>query len=182
MKSTGVVRRIDGLGRVVLPKEIRKTLKLNSGDLLQIFIDKNQIIFEKYSPLSTFDKTTEAVIENLYQTAMIPVVITDKQTVVQATGDAKSLKGLKLSDEMVKTIEQKGSFIINFKDGGTAKKITELGDESEFLNQVIVPGLSAEKEPLGAIVMLDGNRDKELGLKEIDLLNFASKMLTAEVD
>ena len=46
MKSTGIVRRIDGLGRVVLPKEIRKTLKLNSGDLLQIFVEKEVIILE----------------------------------------------------------------------------------------------------------------------------------------
>ena len=57
MKSTGVVRRIDGLGRVVLPKEIRKTLKLNSGDLLQIYTQKDQIVLEKYSPLFTAENS-----------------------------------------------------------------------------------------------------------------------------
>ena len=66
MKSTGVLRRIDSLGRVVLPKEIRKTLKLNSGDLLQIFVEKEKIVFEKYSPLSTFDRTTASVLNSVY--------------------------------------------------------------------------------------------------------------------
>ena len=182
MKSTGVVRRIDNLGRVVLPKEIRKTLKLSSGDLLQIFIDKQQIIFEKYSPLSTFDKTTESVINCLHQVTQLPVVITDCQTVVQALGEAKHLKGQKLSEEMVKTIEQKGSYIINSKDGGTVKKITENSDESQFLSQVIVPVIGEENQPIGCVIIMDTKLEKELGLKEIDVCNFASKMLSQDLD
>ncbi len=182
MKSTGVVRRIDALGRVVLPKEIRKTLKLYTGDLLQIFIDKQQIIFEKYSPLSTFDKTTGSVIKNLHQVTQLPVLITDNEKVVQALGEAKNLKGEKLSEEMIKTIEQKGSFIINAKDGGTVKKITESGDEAEFLSQIIVPVTAEENQAIGAVIILDTKPDKELGLKEIDLANFACKMLVSDVD
>lgn len=50
MKSTGVVRRIDDLGRVVLPKELRRTLNVNEGDPLEIFIDGEQIILKKYQP------------------------------------------------------------------------------------------------------------------------------------
>ena len=181
MKSTGVVRRIDSLGRVVLPKEIRKTLKLSSGDLLQIFIEKNQIIFEKYSPLSTFDKTTGSVIESLSRVTQLPVVITDNEKVVSAVGEAKALKDEKLSQEMIKTIEQKGSFIINSKDGGVIKKITENGNETEFLSQVIVPVIDSENQVLGSLIIMDVS-GKELGLKEIDLLNFASKLLVMGID
>ncbi len=182
MKSTGIVRRIDGLGRVVLPKEIRKTLKLNSGDLLQIFVEKQVIILEKYSPISIYDNTTNSIAESLFQTANLPIVITDNLKVVQAMGTAKHLKGEKLCESLVKIIENKSSYIINSSDGGTIKKITENGKEDEFVSQIIVPVLSMENQPLGSIIILDNKIGGQMGLKEVSLANLASKMLSMEVD
>ena len=182
MKSTGIVRRIDGLGRVVLPKEIRKTLKLDSGDLLEISVEKEIIVLQKYSPLSTFDRTTSAVANSLTEILGLSVVITDKSAVVCATDKAKHLKGEKLCESMVKTIEDKSSFIINSSESGTVKKITENGNEMEFVSQIIVPVLGVENEPLGAVVILDTKVGGQMGLKEITLANFSSKMLVAEVD
>lgn len=182
MKETGIVRRIDGLGRVVLPKEIRKTLKLNSGDLLQIFVEKETIVLEKYSPLSTFEKTTGAVSECLFLSASLPVVITDRVSVLQALGSAKHLKGEKLCESMVKTIEDKGSFIINSSEGATVKKITENGEEKDFVSQIIVPVIGAENEALGAVILLDTKVGGQMGLKEISLASFASKMLVSDID
>ena len=182
MKSTGIVRRIDGLGRVVLPKEIRKTLKLNSGDLLQIFVEKEVIILEKYSPISTFDKTTSSVLECLFKTVNLPVVITDNQFVVQAEGLAKRLKGEKLSETLIKIIENKSSFVINSSDGGEVKKITENCDEQEFVSQIIIPVLGVENQPLGSVIILDSKVGSQMGLKEVALANLASKMLSMELD
>lgn len=182
MKSTGIVRRIDGLGRVVLPKEIRKTLKLNSGDLLQISVEKEIVILEKYSPLSTYEKTTGAVADCLANALSLSIVITDKNAVVQARGKAKHLKGEKLCENMIKTVEDKSSFIINSSEGGTVKKITQNGDETEFLSQIIVPVLGVENEPLGAVIILDTKMGGQMGLKEITLANFSAKMLVSEVD
>ena len=182
MKSTGIVRRIDGLGRVVLPKEIRKTLKLNSGDLLQIFVEKEVIILEKYSPISTYDKTIDAVAECLFQTANLPVVITDNQSVVQAKGTAQRLKGEKLSQTLIEIIENKSSYIINSSDGGVIKKITQAGNEEEFLSQIIVTVIGVENQPLGAVILLDTKVGGQMGLKEVSLVNLASKMLTMKLD
>ena len=182
MKETGIVRRIDGLGRVVLPKEIRKTLKLKSGDLLKFFVEKESLILEKYSPLSTFEKTTGAVAECLFLSAGLPVVIVDKGCVLQACGSAKHLKGERLCENMIKTIEGKGSFIINSVEGATVKKITESGGEGEFVSQIIVPVIGVESEALGAVIILDTKPNSRMGLKEIALANFASKMLVSDID
>ncbi len=182
MKSTGIVRRVDGLGRVVLPKEIRKTLKINSGDLLEISVEKERVILEKYSPLSTYEKTTAAVADCLANMLSLSVVITDKNAVVQATRQAKHLKGEKLCENMIKTVEEKSSFIINSSEGGTVKKITQNGDETEFFSQIIVPVLGVENESLGAVIILDTKTGGQMGLKEISLANFSAKLLVLEVD
>ena len=182
MKDTGLVRRIDGLGRVVLPKEIRKTLKLNSGDLLKFFVEKECIILEKYSPLSAFEKTTNAVAECLFLSVGLPIVIVDKSNVLQAHGSAKHLRGERLCENMIKTIEGKGSFIINSIEGATVKKITESGNESDFVSQIIIPVIGVENEALGAVIILDTKVGSQMGLKEISLASFAAKMLVSDID
>lgn len=182
MKSTGIVRRIDSLGRVVLPKEIRKTLKLITGNLLQISVEGEKIVFEKYSPISSFDKTTEAVSENLYSVIGMPVVVTDKERVVKAFGKAKHLKGEKLSEEFSKIIENKSSFIVNASEGGSVKKITASGNEDLFLSQIIVPVITNEQEGAGSVIVLDDKPNGAFGLKELNLCTLASKMLIADID
>ena len=182
MKSTGVVRRIDSLGRIVLPKEIRKTLKLNSGDLLQIFIQKDQIVLEKYSPLSNFDKTTESVLNVLYKVLNMPALITDKKSVISAVGSASRLKNLPLSDSFISIIDNKSSFLINHNDKIAIKKITASGDENGFISQIIVPVLDIENTPIGSVALLWESKNCEFSLKELNAVNFASKILVEDLD
>ena len=182
MKSTGVIRRIDSLGRVVLPKEIRKTLKLNSGDLLQIFTQKDQIVLEKYSPLSNFDKTTASVLNVLYKVLNLPAVITDKKCVVSAVGVAGRLKGAPLNDSFISVIENKGSFLINYSDGAPLKTLTKSEDESRFISQIIVPVLDSENTAIGSVVVFSETKNCEFSLKELNAVNFAAKMLVEDID
>lgn len=65
MKSTGIVRRIDDLGRVVVPKEIRKTLRIHEGDPLELWLDKDCICFKKYNVLALFEDRLQAVVDIL---------------------------------------------------------------------------------------------------------------------
>ena len=90
MKATGIVRRIDDLGRVVIPKEIRRTLRINEGDPLEIYVDKDQeIIFKKYQPFRTIEEYAKSTAESLYDTFKNPVFIMDEQAVVAVTGHSK---------------------------------------------------------------------------------------------
>ena len=80
MKATGIVRRIDDLGRVVIPKEIRRTMRIREGDPLEIFVsNEGEVIFKKYSPISELGSIAAQYCEVLYRTAGFPVLITDRR-------------------------------------------------------------------------------------------------------
>ena len=90
MKATGIVRRIDDLGRVVIPKEIRKTLRLRDGDALEIFTDSDgEVIFKKYSPIGEISAFAAQYAEAMHQQASIPVIISDNDKVVASSGVAR---------------------------------------------------------------------------------------------
>lgn len=95
MKATGVVRRIDDLGRVVIPKEIRRTLRIHEGDPLEIFTDREGgVILKKYSPVGEMTPLAIQYAESLAQVAKCTVCITDHETVVAAAGNGKkNLRG-----------------------------------------------------------------------------------------
>ena len=87
MKATGIVRRIDDLGRVVIPKEIRKTLRIKEGTPLEIFTDREgQIILKKYSPIGELNTFAAEYAEALVQTTGLTACITDRDQVVAACG------------------------------------------------------------------------------------------------
>ena len=90
MKATGIVRRIDDLGRVVVPKEIRRTLRIREGDPLEIFTDREgEIILKKYSPIGELSAFAGQYAESLAQTTGCLVCICDMDQVVAAAGSGK---------------------------------------------------------------------------------------------
>lgn len=90
MKATGIVRRIDDLGRVVIPKEIRRTLRIREGDPLEIFTDREgEVILKKYSPISQLGDFAKEYAETLYETLGTPVLISDRDEMIAAAGLSK---------------------------------------------------------------------------------------------
>ena len=90
MKATGIVRRIDDLGRVVIPKEIRRTLRIREGDPLEIYTDpEGEVIFKKYSPVGEMSPFAAQYAEVLSKTASLPTVICDTDHVIAAAGVSK---------------------------------------------------------------------------------------------
>ena len=90
MKATGIVRRIDDLGRVVIPKEIRRTLRIREGDPLEIFTDREgEIILKKYSPIGELGTFAKEYADSLGQVAGVMVCICDRDAVIAAAGGAK---------------------------------------------------------------------------------------------
>ena len=86
MKATGIVRRIDELGRVVIPKEIRSTLRLKSGDPLEIFTDRDELMLKKYSPIASLEKFSEGTAKSLSDLSGHVAVICDTDGVLHASG------------------------------------------------------------------------------------------------
>lgn len=90
MKATGIVRRIDDLGRVVVPKEIRRTLRIREGDPMEIFTDREgEIILKKYSPIGELGSFSQQYADAVYQATKYPVLICDKDQFIAAAGLSK---------------------------------------------------------------------------------------------
>lgn len=102
MKATGIVRRIDDLGRVVIPKEIRRTLKIREGEPMEIFTESGgSVIFRKYSPAGEQSATALNLCEALYRTCARPVVICDRDSIIAAAGGLRrELDGRPVSPEL----------------------------------------------------------------------------------
>lgn len=109
MKATGIVRRIDDLGRVVIPKEIRRTMHIREGDPLEIYTDEGgRVIFKKYSQMGELGDTAVSCAETLFRVSGLPTVIIDKEKVIAAAGiSKKELIGKKISTRVSEMLERR---------------------------------------------------------------------------
>lgn len=90
MKATGIVRRIDDLGRVVIPKEIRRTLRIREGDPLEIFVDRDgEVILKKYSPIGELGDFAKEYAESLFEGTNHVTLITDRDNIIAVAGASK---------------------------------------------------------------------------------------------
>lgn len=131
MKATGVVRRIDDLGRIVIPKEIRKNLRIKEGENLEIFIDKeNQIVLKKYSLMNNMESFVGVLADSLYTLLKKNILITDGDMVLAASGPLKKEyengtisetleRALKMRENIVETHEKEIEFIAEKKEACT---------------------------------------------------------------
>ena len=112
MKATGIVRRIDDLGRVVIPKEIRRTMRIREGDPLEIFTDRDgEVIFKKYSPIGELNAFAAQYAETLYRTCDLMVVICDRDSVISCAGvSKKEYTDKSLSEELERIIEGRSMY------------------------------------------------------------------------
>ena len=112
MKATGIVRRIDDLGRVVIPKEIRRTLRIREGDPLEIFTDRDgEVIFKKYSPMGELGMVVAELAEALARTAGMSCAICDRDAVIAAAGGAKKdILEKSISPDLELVMEQRATY------------------------------------------------------------------------
>lgn len=106
MKATGIVRRIDDLGRIVIPKEIRRTLRIRESDPLEIFTDREgEIILKKYSPIGEMSTFAKQYAESLAQVSGQMTLIADRDQFIAAAGGCKALLGKSISKALEEAIE-----------------------------------------------------------------------------
>ena len=129
MKATGIVRRIDDLGRVVIPKEIRRTMRIREGDPLEIYTDREgEVIFKKYSPIGELAAFAGQYAETLHKTCGLDVAICDRDSVIACAGISKKEYADKSISEALEAIMENRSLYTAapgedrkflLKDGGT---------------------------------------------------------------
>ena len=180
MKATGIVRRIDDLGRVVIPKEIRRTLRIREGDPLEIFTDREgEIILKKYSPIGELGSFAKEYTESLAQSSGHICCIVDKDQIIAVAGGArKELFEKHISVELEKAINGRVSIAAARKENDF---VPILEDEPEGLynNQMITP-IMAEGDVLGAVILL--SLDKKMGEVELKLSQTAAVFLGKQME
>ncbi|MDF2511455.1 MAG: spoVT [Herbinix sp.] len=181
MKATGIVRRIDDLGRVVVPKEIRRTLRIREGDPLEIFTDREgEIILKKYSPIGELGQFAKQYADSLAQTTGHIVAITDKDQFIAVAGPTKK-------DIIAKSISHDLEEAINEREVVTAAKEDKTfvrimnEDDSEFTFQVITPIIS-EGDAIGAVILLTKDAKTKFGEMEVKLASTASAFLGRQME
>ncbi len=128
MKATGIVRRIDDLGRVVIPKEIRRTMRIREGDPLEIYTDREgEVIFKKYSPIGELAQFASQYAETLNKTCGISVVICDRDAVIACAGIPKrEYTDRKITPEVERIVDNRQLYTaadgeqISIIEGGSA--------------------------------------------------------------
>jgi AbrB family transcriptional regulator (stage V sporulation protein T) len=132
MKATGIVRRIDDLGRVVIPKEIRRTMRIREGDPLEIYTDRNgEVIFKKYSPVGEMGEFAAQLCETVSKVADCTVAVTDRDSVVAAAGpERKALWEKKLSGELEAILEGRKPFFDTV--GGAGVPVSDGAEKTAF--------------------------------------------------
>lgn len=162
MKATGVVRRIDDLGRVVIPKEIRKTLRIKEGDPLEIFTDKEgEVILKKYSPIGELSEFATEYAETLAKTTGHIACITDKDTVIAVSGGSKKeFLEQSISDELEKILEDKENYTSK-ENNDIAVPITKNDNKERRFNSQVVYPIISDGDVIGSVILLS----KETGTK-----------------
>lgn len=159
MKATGIVRRIDDLGRIVVPKEIRRTMRIREGDPIEIFTNRNgEIMLKKYSPIGELSEFASTYAESLAQTTGHLVCITDRDFVVAAAGPKKrEFEGKPLDKGMATVIDGRKTIFATKKEDNLVKVTPD--DEKEFGAEAITTILCSG-DCIGAVVICGKEEEK----------------------
>ena len=178
MKATGVVRRIDDLGRVVIPKEIRKVHRIKEGDPLEIFTDKEgEIILKKYSPIGELTEFASTYADTISKTTGHIACITDKDTVIAvAGGSKKDFLEKNLSKELEEIMENKEVFKSKENNEISIPITQNEGRERIYNSQVIYP-IITDGDVVGSVILLSKEPNKKMGEVEDKVAQSAAGFL-----
>ncbi len=178
MKATGVVRRIDDLGRIVIPKEIRRTMRIREGDPLEIFTDKDGgVVFKKYSLMGGLSDFAGQMCETLSKLSGLTAVITDRDTALAVSGSwRKELAERAVSEDLEKLMEARQLYVAQ----PDQPPMTICRDSEKYRALVCAPILSGG-DVLGA-VLFAGDEGQSVGDAEVKMIQTAAGFLSRHME
>jgi AbrB family transcriptional regulator, stage V sporulation protein T len=177
MKATGIVRRIDDLGRVVIPKEIRRTLRIREGDPLEIFVDRDgEVILKKYSPISELGDFAQEYADSLAENSGRLVLIADRDAFIAISGGPKKdYMDKSIGSVVEKAMENRSTL----KEKGGKTELVE-GQATETGAHVVAP-IVAGGDPIGAVLLISKDHE-ELTEIETKLAETAAGFLARQME
>ncbi len=179
MKATGIVRRIDDLGRVVIPKEIRRVLRLAEGEPLEIYTSNSgEVVLKKYSHLGEFKEMSANYAECLSKTAKNPIVICDKDTVIAAAGAPKrEIVDRRISPVVDQLMKERKTYIA---DGNKPNEVLYPIENMEKHALMCVP-IIAQSDVCGCIVMLSDDQNKETTEMQQSIVKYTANLISRQL-
>lgn len=180
MKATGIVRRIDELGRIVIPKEIRRILKIRESDPLEIYTDREgEIILKKYSPIGEMTTIAKECAESIAEVASYKVMITDRdQVIVVAGGVRKDYIGKGITEEFEKLMEDRN---VIMSAPGRKNTYVVMNYEYGEYGQIISP-IMCEGDVIGAVVLLGKNESSLLSEEDKRIAGVIASILGKQME
>lgn len=175
MKATGIVRRIDELGRIVIPKEIRKTLRLREGENLEIYTNGDEIILKKYSLMNKLEDFASDFTDSIYTFLKHNIIITDTDKIIAASGPIKKeVINHQISDDLENHIARRDNMLESFE-----KSIKIVSDEDEYVGSYTMSTIVANGDAVGLVfIFSDSEKLSEAEKKIAEIAaNFLSKYL-----
>ena len=177
MKATGIVRRIDELGRIVVPKEIRRVLRIREGDPLEIFTDKDgEIVLKKYSPIGELSAFAQEYVDAIASS----VCVCDRDQIIAVAGiSKKDLLGKSLHRELEDAINDREAILAR---KGEKKFIKILGHGDNEYDGEIVQTIICEGDAIGAVILLSREGSKQIGESEVKAAAIAANFLGKQME
>ncbi len=179
MKATGIVRRIDDLGRVVIPKEIRRTLRIREGDPLEIFTATDgEVIFKKYSPVGEMSTFAAQYADVLSRISSMPTLVCDRDHIIAAAGVSKrEFLERRVSSALENYMENRRSYSAHTNSVDEVEPVEGINRTAAVIYPIIASG-----DVTGAVIMLKGDNIKIPTETEIKLAQSAAAFLGKQME
>ncbi|MEL7608196.1 MAG: stage V sporulation protein T [Bacillota bacterium] len=184
MKATGIVRRIDELGRVVIPKEIRRTMRIREGDPLEIFTDREgEVILKKYSPIGELGDFAKEYTESLHHAMGHICAICDKDIIISVSGGARrELMDKAIHEDIERLIKNRERAMYSKSVDGTLLNITVDDEENNMYTAQVIHPILSEGDSIGAVIMLSRDKDAVMGQAEFKVCETAAYFLGKQME
>jgi AbrB family transcriptional regulator (stage V sporulation protein T) len=179
MKATGIVRRIDDLGRVVIPKEIRRTLRIREGDPLEIFVDRDgEVILKKYSPIGELGDFAKEYAESLFESTNHITIISDRDNIIAVAGASKKEYLEKQIGSLVEQCMENRKAAMDSNSG----QYEIVKDMSETYSSYAIAPIVAGGDPIGAVVLISKDENVKMGQMEVKMAETAAGFLAKQME
>lgn len=174
MESTGIVRRIDELGRIVIPKEIRRTLKIKDGSSLEIFIEKDMVTLKKFSSMSGLIDIAEPYTDAIFNVIKKTVIVTDRDSIIAVAGkQKKELIGLSISKYLEECLNSRNIIVQKYKNN------LELSETKTISCSYVIRAIVSHGDSVGLVIILDNN---DITDSEEDVVTIAAQFLGKHIE
>ncbi|HHW60327.1 MAG TPA: stage V sporulation protein T [Syntrophomonadaceae bacterium] len=186
MKATGIVRRIDDLGRVVIPKEIRRTLRIREGDPLEIFVDREgEVILKKYSPIGELGDFAKEYAESLHETIGHISMIADRDVIIAVAGaNKREFLSKPVGKLLERCLEERSTIVMNELDNPTDENmhIIQVEDRDYTVKSQVVAPIITQGDPIGAVLIVSKDAGVKMGEMEVKLAETAAGFLAKQME